>query len=201
MSTKPLHWFTAPLCLLALASAPTQAEPLGWDYASGSLLFLGKIDNGDSENIDKGFRLDYAQSFNEHFFFRAKTELQEFDEVGADTAQVGVGGRLDLQTTIPVQLWGSFNYERLSIGGVSDGFGADIGIRSEVAPDFELGLTLKTANLSGANSLDHDAIELSGAYTGLADFDIIATVNNASFDDDLEFDFDNIVGVGVRLNF
>lgn len=200
MTTQTLR-LIASFCLLALATPHVQAESLSWDYASASLLFAGEIENGNSENIDKGFRLDYARSFEEHFFVRAKTELQEFDDDGADTAQVGVGGRMDLLTDVPIQLWGSFNYERINVGSAADGFGIDVGIRSLVAPDFELGLALKKANLSGGVSLDHDAVELSGAYRGIEQFDLLVTLNNASFDDDAEFDLDHILGVGARLRF
>lgn len=201
--TRSILKRAAPAAIGLLAISPVHAqEPLSWDYASMSLLFAGKLDNGSSETIDKGFRLDVARSFQEHFFFRGKAELQEFDERGLDTAQVGAGAKLDLDgLQVPVQIFAGLNYERLNFGGVSDGIGIDLGVRSEVAPDFEAGLTYKTANLSGAESIDHEAFELSLAYTGPQDFDVIGTLNNASLDNDEDADLEHIVGIGIRFPF
>lgn len=187
---------------LLVAANPVAAQPLSWDYTSISFLFAGKIENGSSESIDEGFRLDVAQPFMDNFFVRGKTELQSFDDGGWDTAQIGAGAFLDLEGLMfPVQIYAGLNYERLNFGGVSNGLGIDLGARAEFIPNFEAGIAYKTANLSGAESIDHTAWELSGAYTGAEGFDVIATINNANFDNDDDIDLKNIVGVGIRIPF
>lgn len=193
-----------PLTLVAILFSPIgSTQPLTWNYGSMSVLFLGEADNGNSENIDKGFRLDAARSINQYVFLRTRAETHDFDDVGVDMLQWGGGARFDVDgAMIPLQLWGGVNFERANVGGaVSDGIGIDLGVRAEIAPDFEGGVTYKTANLSGANSLEYDALELSAAYTGTRGFDVIATLNNARFDDDIELDLDHIIGVGVRIPF
>lgn len=192
-----------PAIALLIASSPAYAQPLTWDYASMSLLVLGEFDNGTSENLDKGFRFDAARTLNELVFLRAKVDTHDFDDAGIDTLQWGGGVRFDLEAApVPLQLWAGLNFERLNIaGGVSDGIGIDLGARAAVARDLEAGFTYKTANLTGANSIEYDAIELSVAYTGLRDFDVIGTINNAGLDDDIEGDLEHIAGVGIRVPF
>jgi hypothetical protein len=192
----------ATLGALLLTATPVAAQPLSWDYTAFSLLAAGKVENGGSERLDKGFRLDVAQPFQDNFFFRGKTELQSFDDVGLDTTQIGAGAFLDLEgIQFPVQIYAGLNYERLNLVGVSDGFGIDLGARAEFVPNFEGGIAYKTANLSGAQSIDYRALELSVVYTGADGFDVIGTLNNADFDNDDDFNLENIVGIGVRIPF
>ena len=200
--------------LLAMSSPGFAAEAPSWDYLSLEWVVSGDAEiNGFEEDIN-GFRWDAAKGLGDFAILRAGSNAYYFEEPDSDvkldiaTEQFGAGAHYTIsQGAIPIDLWGSANYERVSlIGVVGTGPGVDIGVRTMFSPAIEMGVTGKVFG-------DIDFGDVDADYTGYTVYgDFFVTRNmaiQASFsnyeldvdDTDETFDYSSVVGLGVRINY
>lgn len=194
-----------------LAAAPVAAQEAGqYDFLEARYTLLGDRTNGDSEDVT-GVGLEGAKTLNDLLFVRMATDLHDVDngpngDDAIDLFSIGPGVRVPLNTAIPVDLWGAFNYERLSSGGnAATGFGVDVGVTVMFNQQLRGAFALKSATTeAGNNDIDYELWELELAYAVNDRLDLVGSLVNGEFDREGpggDFDFDNLVRVGVRMPF
>lgn len=195
----------------ALAAAPAAAQEAGrYDYLEARYTLLGDVSNGGSEDAT-GLGLEGAKSLDDMFFVRIATDLHDVDNGGdGDTAidlfSIGPGVRVPLNTDMPVDLWGALNYERLSAGGrAATGFGLDAGITVMFNRTLRAGFSLKAATTEAGNDdIDYEVWDIEVAYAVNERLEVVGSLVNGEFDHEApggDFDFDNLVRIGVRMPF
>ena len=125
--------------LLLGISAGAPAANTSWDQASISWILAGDYKISGFESDLRGYRFDFTNSLNDTFLVRAAADMRNVDDSGDldySASRFGVGARYPISPGgVPVELWGSLNYERLAFQGVTGyGPGIDIGVRSQVTP-------------------------------------------------------------------
>lgn len=200
--------------LLTMSGPAASAEAPSWDYLSLEWVVAGDAEtDGFEEDID-GFRWQAAKELGDFAMLRAGSGAYHIEESGSDikqdlaTEQFGLGAHYPVtQGPIAVDVWGSVNYERLSLVGLTGtGPGVDLGVRAMFSPAFEMGVTGKVhGDLDFGTVLD-DA-DYTG-YTVYGDFYVMPNMAiQASFNEyELDFgtdtlDYSGIVGLGVRFNY
>jgi hypothetical protein len=199
----------ATALILAAPMQTLAADGPSWDYLSLAWVATGKLkESGFSENI-KGYRLDAVKSLGEVAFIRASVNAYDIDEgmdLDVSPMQIGVGARYRVPAgPMPVDVWGSLNYERLNLGPeVMTGPGVDLGVRAQVMPALDIGLTAKVysdLDTQGAD-IKYTGYELSGAYAVHPQASILLTWSDHELK--IESDklkFENVVSLGVRFNY
>lgn len=195
----------------ALAGAPAMAQEAGqYDYLGARYTLLGDVTNGGSEDVT-GLGLEGTKSLNDLFFVRIASDLHDVDggtggDAAIDLFSIGPGVRVPLNMAMPVDLWGAFNYERLSHGGSAyTGFGLDAGVTAMLNPDMRAGFSLKSASTeAGSTDFDYDVWELELAFAVNNRLDVVGSLVNGEFDREGpagDFEFDNLIRIGVRMPF
>ena len=121
--------------------------------------------------------------------------------------RIGIGARFPISGgRSPIELWGALNYERVVVeGSVGYGPGIDIGLRSQLTPQFDLDLAVKIFGDIDFDDFDADytGYELTGAYKLRPDLSLL--VSYGSYEVDLDggpsIDLDGMISVGLRLHF
>lgn len=195
----------------ALAATPAAAQEAGqYDYLGARYTLLGDATNGASEDVT-GLGLEGAKSLDDMFFVRIAADLYDVDDgangdAAVDLFSIGPGIRVPLNTDMPVDLWAAFNYERLSTAGrAATGFGLDIGVTVMFNRELRGGFSLKSASTeAGGNDVDYDLWDLELAYAINDRLDLIGSLVNGEFERQGpggDFDFDNLIRIGVRMPF
>ncbi|MFL6712114.1 MAG: hypothetical protein ACJ8LN_04170 [Sulfurifustis sp.] len=198
--------------ILGVSSTGMAASTSAWDYASLALIVNGEVKEGPTSEDLKGYQLDVVKSLGTMAFVRAATNAQHFDQSGLKsdlaTQQVGVGARFPVATgAMPIELWGSLNYERVSVAGpVGTGPGIDVGIRSQVTPQLDLNLAFKVygdLSFGSGNDADYTGYSLSAAYRFLPNLSGVLTFSDYKLEisGGGQIDYDSIIGLGVRLHY
>lgn len=201
-------------CAVLLLLVPLQslaADRPSWDYLSLELVLTGDIEFQVLSEDIKGYRFEAVKSLGDLAFFRGVANVYHIDDAGMDldmsAYQLGVGARYHVPAgPIPVDLWASLNYERVSIGGlVVTGPGLDLGARAQLTPELDLGLVAKVYGDLEVDDIDADytGYELSAAYAVHPLASLVLSWSNYKLDPDFagEFKYKNIVSLGVRLDF
>ena len=212
-----LHLVKARLaggCAALLLFAPLQglaAERPSWDYLSLGLVLTGDIEQGAFSKDLKGYRLEAVKSPGGVPFFRAVANAYHVDDSGLDidlsTHQFGVGARYHVPAgPVPVDLWASLNYERVDIAGMlATGPGLDLGARARLTPELDMGLIVKVYGDLEVHNIDFDytGYELNAAYAVLPRASVLLSWSNSKLEPDVggEFEYKNIVSLGVRMDF
>ncbi|MDZ7748423.1 MAG: hypothetical protein U5K43_05925 [Halofilum sp. (in: g-proteobacteria)] len=151
-----------------------------------------------------GLGLEGSRSFNDQIFLRIVSDMYNLDGPGGgsdaalDMFSVGPGIRVPLNTPGTATLWGTFNYERASVGGsAATGFGFDVGLRMQLTDVIEGGFTVKSAATeSGNTDVDYDTWELEGAYSLNRQVDITASLLNGEVErGNATTDLENLVRI------
>lgn len=193
----------------ALAGAPAMAQEAGqYDYLGARYTLLGDRTNGNDEDVT-GLGLEGAKSLNDLFFVRIASDLYDVDggpngDSPVDLFSIGPGVRVPLNMAMPVDLWGGFNYERMATGRVATGFGLDAGVTAMFNPDLRGSFSLKSASTeAGSDDIDYELWELELAFSVNNRLDVVGSLVNGEFDREGQgdFDFDNLLRIGVRMPF
>lgn len=192
-----------------LAAAPAAAQEAGqYDYIEARYTLLGDRTNGASDDVT-GLGVESAKSLNDLAFVRVAADLHDVDDASdsaIDLFSIGPAVRAPLNTDIPVDLWAGLNYERASVGGrAATGFGLDIGVTAMFNQRLRGGFALKSATTEAGNDdVDYELWELEIAYAVNDRVDVVGALVNGEFDSEGpggDFDFDNLLRVGVRMPF
>jgi hypothetical protein len=197
--------------VLGLSAQAIAADAPSWDYVSAELVASGdfKVDS-EKEDIN-GYRLAVAKGFGDFAFVRAGANAYHADFSGLKfdfgTQYLGVGARYMLPVgNMGIDLWGSLNYERVTIEGiVGTGPGIDLGARAQITPEFDLGLTWKIYGDVDfdVEDADYTGYELNAAYTVVPGVAITGSFSNYELDfgGGFKLEYENVIGLGVRLNY
>jgi len=203
----------AVLAATAVTAIPAQAADVGnHDYLEARYTLLGKVDYGSTDGDASGLGLEASRSLNDMMFVRLNADMYDVDINGQSTNaaldmfSAGPGIRVPLNTSIPVELWGEFNYERLSVGGAAaTGFGVDLGVRGQFSNRFTAGFALKSANTeAGSRNYDYTTYELQAAYEINPRLDLTGSLVNGTIDrsgNASNIDLNNLVRIGLRMPF
>lgn len=193
--------------LLAVSTPSVAASP--WDYVSFSLVLSGDIESpGLSEDLE-GYRIDVAKSLGRVAFFRTAFNGYHYEVAGtqldASAQQFGVGARLPLSTgATPLELWGSVNYERVSLGAVGTGLGIDAGVRASLSRELDLNFTAKLhGDLDFGNAdADYTGYELSLGYKVQPGISLLFSFGNyeLEFSGGSQTDWDGVISVGAKFD-
>jgi len=199
----------AAALLMGMSAVAPAAGP-SWDHATISWILAGEVERPGSEDDLEGYRFDFTKSLGRQFFVRAAADTREADSapnVDFSAHRIGIGARFPISGgRSPIELWGALNYERVVVeGSVGYGPGIDIGLRSQLTPQFDLDLAVKIFGDIDFDDFDADytGYELTGAYKLRPDLSLL--VSYGSYEVDLDggpsIDLDGMISVGLRLHF
>lgn len=203
--------------LLLGISVPGFSAP-SWDYLSLEILLDGNIDSGTSVDLE-GYRVDAAKSLGDFVFARASSNSYDVD--GNDVDPTLTDAALDFSTQqlslgvhnpIPLgmmtmDIWASGNYERISLGGIiGTGPGIDVGVRALFTPVFEIGVSGKVLgdiDFDDLGDADYTGYSVTAGFALMPGFIVQGSYNmyELDFDQGSTIDYDEIIGLGVRLAF
>ncbi len=195
--------------LFGMSFPATALDAPSWDYASLAWVVSGDYEE-DPASIDlNGYRLNIVKSLGNMAFVRAMTNAYDISSGGVDidlsTQQVGVGARYPVGGAVPLDIWGSVNYERIGFTGiVGTGFGIDLGVRSQVTSKLDLGLTLKVfGDIDfGVFDADYTGYELNATYAVQPDLAALLSLSNYELDEGSgKGEFKNVIALGIRFNY
>lgn len=211
MRTNPILAGAVALGLAGAAGPALGADAATYDYLEARYTVFGDADTGPGSDADvTGLGLEGQRTFGEQLFVRMVSDMYNLDTSGSgetalDMFSVGPGIRVPLNTPGTATLWGTFNYERASVGSTAaTGFGFDVGLRMQLTDRIEGGVTIKSAATDSGNvDVDYETWELEGAYSITRDIDITASLLNGEVEPSpgSDTDLENLIRVGVRLPF
>ncbi|MCC5810448.1 MAG: hypothetical protein JJU06_08740 [Ectothiorhodospiraceae bacterium] len=195
--------------LLCFASPLLAADKISWNNLSLAWIATGDLEIGSSSRDLKGYRLAGTASLTDFIFVGAivnSYHVADGSDFDMSTQQIGVGARYSLPNLpLPLDVWTSLNYERLSEGGeLATGPGVDLGVRALVYPALELALAVKPWSDLNFDSYDveYTGYELSAAYSVIPSAALtLALGNHTSDEGTYKIRYRNVVALGVRYQY
>lgn len=201
--------------ILATVSAPSlAANPPSWDYMS-----LEWVAAGDAEiNTDydmEGYRFTAAKSLSDNIFVQAQSNEYNVSandrKYDSGVRQVGIGGHYPIASgATTIDLWGSANYLRTTVEGlVGTGPSIDVGARTLISNNFEIGITGKVYGRVDFNvpdtEADYTGYTVDASYFFRPDVAIRVSLNNYKVEIDRPstdpIKYKNVVGIGVHFTY
>lgn len=135
--------------------------PTSYSYAQASYVVAGEASAGGTD-IDNngGLGLEASALLAENVFVRGTVRSIDYDPAGSDvvlsdTASIGPGVRTGyaIGPSSHIDLYGQITYERLVIAdAVADGYGGELGARSQIIPGVEFNAWYRYARTEFSNS-------------------------------------------------
>lgn len=175
---------------------PTIAFAESPSYSYGEISYLRAEESG--EDVD-GVEIVGSAQFTENYFVQASYWDLDEDGFSLSRTGLGVGGILDasdMTNFYGLVRWVDWDVDAGSLGsGSEDGWGAAVGVRSNVTMNLELNAEIAHESVEELDALIYG---VGAVYTFTESF--AGTARIGKFDVDSDFDFTEY-RLGVRLSF